>query len=248
MRHARTHKTSVFSHIIGVIGELMITAGLLIAGYIVWNVWWDSNQSAAVAQEQVKEFYESIPEAPKVAAELRTDDPPQIEAAGIGQTFGVLIVPKWYNKTQNTMPIREGTTSEVLDQAAAGHYVETAMPGEIGNFSLAGHRRTHGNSFRYINLLEKGDQVIVETKDTWYVYEVTDHEIVEPSAVEVIAPVPGKIGETATERLLTLTTCHSLTAGEWGNDHRWITHAKLIGWMDRSEGMPEQVLMEPGVL
>lgn len=226
----------------------MITAGLLIAGYIVWNVWWDSNQSAAIAQEQVVEFYESVPEAPRVVAEMRTDDPPPAPSAAEGDTFGVLVVPKWYNKTHNTMPIRQGTNDLVLDQAAAGHYIDTAMPGEVGNFSLAGHRRTHGNSFRYINLLEEGDQVIVETKDTWYIYEVTEYDIVTPDAVEVIAPVPNKPGEQPVERMLTLTTCHSLTAGEWGNDHRWITHAKLIGWMDRSEGMPEQVLMEPGVL
>lgn len=226
----------------------MITAGLLIAGYIVWNVWWDSNQSAAVAQEQVQEFYESVPEAPKVVAEMRTDDPPPVAAVKDGETMGVLVVPKWYNKTHNTMPIREGTSDFVLDQAAAGHYSETALPGEVGNFSLAGHRRTHGNSFRYINLLEEGDQVIVETKDTWYIYEVTEYDIVTPDAVEVIAPVPNHPGEQPLDRMLTLTTCHSLTAGEWGNDHRWITHAKLIGWMDRAEGMPEQVLMEPGVL
>lgn len=248
VKHAGQQKSSWFLGLIGVLGELMITAGLLIGGYIVWNVWWDSNQSAAVAQEQVQEFYETVPEAPKVKAELRTDEPPEVAPVGDGETFGVLIVPKWYEKTNNTMPIRAGTSDAVLDQAAAGHYSETAMPGEIGNFSLAGHRRTHGNSFRYINLLEKGDQVIVETKDTWFVYEVTEHEIVDPSQVEVIAPVPGKPGEEPTERMLTLTTCHSLTVGEWGNDHRWITHSKLIGWMDRSEGMPEQVLMETGVI
>ncbi len=229
----------------------MITVGLLIAGYLLWNIWWDSNQSAAVAQQHVQEFYEEVPPAPRVAAELITDEdkpPPPVEPVAPGETMGVLIVPKWYEKTNNSMPIRSGTSDWVLDQAAAGHYEDTALPGEVGNFSLAGHRRTHGNSFRYINLLEKGDQVIVETKDTWYVYEVTDYQIVTPDAVEVIAPVPNKPGEKPTDRLLTLTTCHSLTTGEWGNDHRWITHAKFVGWMDRADGMPEQVLKDPGVL
>lgn len=249
MRHAGTRKSSWLTSAVGVLGELMITAGLLIAGYIVWNVWWDSNQSAALAQEQVREFYAAIPEAPRVEAELITEgEPPVSEPVDHGQTMGVLIVPKWYNKTNNTMPIREGTTPDVLDQAAAGHYRDTAQIGEVGNFALAGHRRTHGNSFRFINLLEKGDQVIVETKDWWYVYEVTSHKLVLPTQTEVIAPVPDKPGEEPTERMLTMTTCHSVTAGEWGNDHRWITHGKLVGWMDRSLGMPEQVLMDPEVL
>jgi sortase A len=248
VRHANTRKSSGVAGAIGVLGELMITAGLLIAGYIVWNIWWDSNQSAAIAQEQVREFQETLTVAPEKVAELRTDAPPIEVGVAHGETFGVLIVPKWYNLTNNTMPIREGTTPDVLDQAAAGHYVETAMPGEIGNFSLAGHRRSHGNSFRYVNVLEEGDQIIVETRNTWYIYEVESHEIVDPSAIEVIAPVPGRPGEDPTERYLTLTTCHSVTVGEWGNDHRWITHAKFVGWMDRADGMPEQVLMEPGVL
>lgn len=248
MRHARDKQSDALTIFLGVLGELMITVGLLIGGYIVWNVWWDSNQSAAVAAQDVKEFYQSVEAAPAQEGEVVTKgDPPVIDPVPHGETFGVLIVPKWYGITNNTMPLKEGTTPDVLDLAAAGHYVGTAMPGEVGNFSVAGHRRSHGNSFRRIDILEKGDQVIVETKDTWYIYEVTGHEIVLPTQTEVIAPVPDKPGEIPTQRLLTMTTCHSVRVGEWGNDHRWVTHAKLVGWMDRSEGMPEQVLNDPGV-
>lgn len=239
----RRRRRSIGARIAGVIGELLITAGLLIIGYVGWQVWWDSNASVAVAQEQVQEFRAHIPvRVLEPAALLNTGEPPRVEPVGHGEVFGVLIVPKWYEKTNNDMPIREGTTPDVLDLAAAGHYTDTAMPGEIGNFAMAGHRRTKGNSFRFINLLEKGDQVIVETEHTWYVYEVYEHQIVTPDQVDVVAPVPGAPGEEPTRRLLTLTTCHSLSLGEWGNSHRWITHAELVGWMDRSAGTPEQVL------
>jgi sortase A len=248
VQHARDRKIGVGSIVLGVLGELMITAGLLIGGYILWNVWWDSNQSAAVAEKSVADFQGELEPAPRQAAEIKTEgDPPPVTQAITGDTFGILIVPKWYGITNNAMPLKEGTTPAVLDQAAAGHYENTAMPGEIGNFSVAGHRRSHGNSFRRIDLLEKGDQVIVETKDTWYIYEVTGHEIVLPNQVEVIAPVPGKPNEQPTERMMTMTTCHSVTMGEWGNDHRWVTHSKLVGWMDRADGMPEQVLNDPEV-
>lgn len=235
--------------VMGVLGELLITVGLLIGGYVVWNVWWDSNQSAAVAQEQVEEFYERVEPAPRQLGELITDGEPPVPApVGHGETMGVLIVPKWYEKTNNAMPIREGVTPDVLDLAAAGHYPETAQVGDLGNFSLAGHRRTHGNSFRFVNELENGDQLIVETADTWYVYEMTAEEIVTPDRIDVVAPVPGEPGQTPEKRLMTLTTCHSPSLGEWGNSHRWIVHAELVGWMDRSEGMPEQVLNYPGVI
>lgn len=242
----------ILTVILGVLGELMITAGLLIGGYLAWDLWWDSNASTAIANEHVAEFEQAIVAAPRVAGTVVTEgEPPPAKEEGKiaieGDTIGILIVPKWYGLTENKMPIRSGISDGVLNQAAAGHYPYTAMPGEVGNFSVAAHRRTHGNSFRFINKLVPGDQVIVETADTWYIYEVTSYDIVLPDQVEVIAPVPGHPGEVPVDRMLTMTTCHSPTTGEWGNSHRWVTHAKLVGWMDRADGMPEQVLTDPGV-
>ncbi|MEK8229161.1 sortase [Oerskovia sp. M15] len=131
-----------------------------------------------------------------MVAELRTDDPPVPEAAAEGETIGVLVVPRWYGKTNNTMPIVQGTTTALLNKAVAGHYTQTQQVGEVGNFALAGHRRTYGNSFRFVNELVPGDQVIVETATTWYVYEVTGHEVVLPSQIDVIAPVPNQPGSS----------------------------------------------------
>lgn len=232
---------------IGVLGELMITVGLLLGGYVLWNVWWDSNQSAAVAQQGVDDFYENLDEAPASPANSTPKTHPHRPAPADGDTIGVLIVPAWYDLTNNTMPIKQGTSNAVLDNAAAGHYDGTAMPGNLGNFALAGHRRTHGNSFRFVDRLEPGDHIVVETETTWYVYSVTQDYVVTPDQVDVIAPVPNDPGARPEERILTFTTCHSPSLGEWGNSHRWITHATFAGWMPRSEGMPEQVLNDPGV-
>ncbi|WP_142113141.1 class E sortase [Rarobacter incanus] len=243
-RHARPRRgRSVVSALVGLVGELLITAGILILGFVAWQVWWSSDEAAAVATSQVSQFRAQIPDPVLATTPLTTTGtPPVMDKVAPGETFGVLIIPKWYDKTDNDMPIREGTTQAILDQAAAGHYVHTVMPGDIGNFSLAGHRRTHGNSFRYINVLERGDQIIVETKTTWYVYEVKSHEIVTPDQTQVVAPVPNDPDAAPTERYLTLTTCHSPTLGEWGNSHRWVVHAKLVGWLDRDKGTPEQIL------
>lgn len=238
----------VGSAIVGGVGELLITAGLIIGLFVVWQLWWTSVEANNEAAQLVEEFQDTLPPAPEVAADLRTDDPPVPAKAAKGETTGVLIVPSWYGKTNNTMPIVEGTSLDLLDRATAGHYEHTQQVGEVGNFALAGHRRTYGNSFRYVNELVEGDQVIVETAEAWYVYEVTTHEIVLPSAIEVTAPVPNQPDVAPTERMLTLTTCHSLTLGEYGNDHRWITYATFVGWMPRADGMPEQVLENPGVV
>ncbi|MGW6005369.1 class E sortase [Oerskovia enterophila] len=231
----------------GVLGELLITLGVIFGLFVVWQLWWTTVQSNQAAQTIMTQFQETLPESPQVAGELRTDAPPVPEAVAEGETIGALVVPAWYGKTDNTMPIVEGTATRLLNKAVAGHYTQTQQVGEVGNFALAGHRRTYGNSFRFVNELVEGDQIIVETATTWYVYEVTGHEIVLPSQVDVIAPVPNQPGVEPTERLLTLTTCHSPTLGEFGNSHRWITYAKFVGWMDRADGMPEQVLNDPGV-
>lgn len=257
MRHQKSRERTaphehrrggVGSAIVGVVGELLITAGVVIGLFVVWQLWWTSVEANHEAAQLVESFQETLPPSPEVAAELRTDDPPVPAKAAHGETIGVLVVPSWYGKTNNTMPIVEGTTLDLLDRATAGRYPHTQQVGEVGNFALAGHRRTYGNSFRYVNELVAGDQVIVETAEAWYVYEVTGHEIVLPDAIEVTAPVPNQPGVEPTERMLTLTTCHSLTLGEYGNDHRWITYAKFVGWMDRADGMPQQVLENPGVV
>ena len=98
-----------------------------------------------------------------------------------------------------------------------------------------------------IDLLQKGDEIIVVTKDIWYVYTVTGHEIVDPSDVDVIAPVPDDPTSAPTQRMITLTTCNGSMTGEWGNDQRWIVHGTLSYWMPRSEGRPSSIVNDPEV-
>ena len=237
----------VFNGVLTGIGELLITAGLVVALFLCWQLWWTSIDANASAQAVATQFHDKQVESPKTEGTKHYDDPPVMDKAGYGETIGMLVVPKWYGVTNNNMPILEGTGSDVLDQAAAGHYPDTQQLGELGNFAIAGHRRTYGNSFRRIDLLQEGDEVVVSTASTWYVFTVTNHEIVQPEQVEVIAPVPDQPDAQPTERYITLTTCHGSTAGEFGNDQRWIVHAKFSYWMDRSEGRPASVLNDPGV-
>lgn len=251
-RHARTTAMrpghNIGRHIIGGVGELLITAGVVLGLFVVWQLWWTTVQAQGEAGTIMAQFRQDVAPAPRVEGELRTDEPPVPEPAAYGETTGVLIVPRWYGMTRNAMPIVEGVGLDLLDLAVAGRYPQSQRVGEIGNFALAGHRRTYGDSFRFINKLQTGDQIIVETGTTWYVYEVTSYEIVLPEQIEVIAPVPNQPGVEPTERILTLTTCTSPTLGEYGNSHRWITYATFTGWMDRADGMPAQVLADPGAI
>ncbi len=57
----------------------------------------------------------------------------------------------------------EGTRNEDL-RAGPGHYVDTQMPGEPGNFALAGHRIGTGAVFQHLDRLDACDAVVVETE------------------------------------------------------------------------------------
>lgn len=248
VRHGRApRRRGVLDIALTGVGELLITAGLVIALFLAWQLWWTGIAATAQAQEHASAFQSTQVESPRQEAQPHYDEPPPVAPVSHGQTVGMLIIPKWYGYTNNNMPILEGTTSDVLDQAAAGHYQTTQQVAEVGNFAIAGHRRTNGNSFRRIDLLEPGDEIVVATVDTWFVYTVTGHEIVEPSQSDVLAPVPRHPGAAPTDRTLTMTTCHSLSMGEWGNDHRWIVYATFSYWIPRSEGRPASVLSDPEV-
>lgn len=135
-------------------------------------------------------------------------------------------------------PIAQGTaTKEVLNKIGVGHYTGTALPGEIGNFAIAGHRMTYGAAFRDLDLLENGDQIIVETVDGWYTYRVDRTKIVKPTEVDVISPVPENPGVVPSERWMTLTTC----TPKWSAEKRLIVFALFDSFQPRWEGAPDVI-------
>ncbi len=95
----------------------------------------------------------------------------------------------------------EGTSASAL-RAGAGHYPSTPLPCEIGNVAIAGHRTTYGRPFHDLDLLQPGDQIILETPIGICTYEMnTPHFIVPPTQTDVVDNTPD-------EATLTLTTCH----------------------------------------
>jgi len=110
------------------------------------------------------------------------------------------------------VPVLEGTDLDVLGRGV-GHYAGTAQAGEVGNFALAGHRVTHGEPFRRLLELGKGDQVVVETGTAIYTYvldEPPQNLTVPDTAGWVLDPVPGRPAAQPTRALITLTTGQDL--------------------------------------
>ncbi|MDR2722507.1 MAG: sortase [Cellulomonadaceae bacterium] len=246
------------------VGWLLIVAAVVTAGRWGWDTfgttWW-------IQKDQHKEldsFALTLPSAPSEYGQLHTDfvkyPPPDMDLASVatGDPFGLLTIPRWqgqegvYGETlYNKILIKQGAKTQsgntaILNTAAAAHYIDTADPGQIGNFAISAHRRSYGDNFLRLNELEKGDFAVVETAGAWYVYQVLDHSIVLPSETYVInpdpyAPVDSDGTQQPTRRLITMTTCTLPNGSPWGNTRRWIVHGELYGWMEREAGVPPQI-------
>ena len=107
-------------------------------------------------------------------------------------------------------------------QRGPGHYPGTAMPGQDGNFAVAGHRVTYGRPFYHLDDVRPGDEVHVWDRDgAKHVYEVTGTEVVGPRDTWVLGHDPQGTGEPT----LTLTTCHP----RFSQRERLIMFAELAG-------------------
>ena len=83
-------------------------------------------------------------------------------------------------------PVVQGDGWEQLKKGVAQH-IGSADPGESGNIVLSAHDDVYGELFRNLDQLKPGDQVMLYTQQRQYVYLVDRTEIVEPTAVEVMA-------------------------------------------------------------
>ncbi|WP_412747469.1 class E sortase [Krasilnikovia sp. M28-CT-15] len=210
---------------IRVSGELMITFGvvvLLFAGYEVFG------NSAEVDAEQSSLGNELDQQWADPTVAPSTGPAKNAPAAPGKNLIGRLYIPK----LDKEWVVVNGVRPQDI-RYAPGHYPETALPGKVGNFSVAGHRIR--KIFWRLDELKKGDVVGVETRTDWFVYRVTNQEIVKPSAVEVVAPVPDKPGVKPTKALLTLTTCNP----KFNNYERLIVHAELVSSSKRDPGVAD---------
>lgn len=229
--------------IFGVIGELLITAGVIVLLFVVWQVGYSSIIEGRAQAGIVAELEEqlaagdgsalpALPESPVVP------DGPLLPGAtpnlADGALFAIIRVPRF--GVDWARPVYEGISPDTL-ALGPGHYPRTALPGKIGNMAIAGHRTTHGHPFFDIDALVEGDVIVIETRESYAVYRMVRSTIVRPTQSEVVAPVPQKPGAKATESWLTLTSCHP----KFSAAQRYITFAKLDRVVPRSAGAPPEL-------
>ncbi len=210
-----------------VVGEILITLGLVLLLFAVYEVYGKTaiiNSHQNQLDQQLQNSWTGPTPTPTTSGGGKS-------AAPLAPPPGDAVARLYIPKLKKHWVVVEGVSLKDI-RFAPGHYPGTALPGAIGNFAVAGHRVPA--IFWDLNEIQKSDTIVVETKDNWYVYTVTVNEIVTPHSVEVIAPTPDEPGVKASAAMLTLTTCNP----KWDNYQRMVVHAKLVSTTPHSAGAP----------
>jgi sortase A len=225
--------------VLGVLGDLLLTAGVVVLLFVGWQLWiGDAIIGAQFKSEAgaLTEEWAAAPTAPAPSPDTEAaspTEPPALAQPGNGEVFGVLRIPRLGPDYQ--FKLAGGVSASVtLDPIGIGHYPDTAMPGQQGNFAIAGHRGSHGAPFADLPSLRIGDAVVVETEGGWYTYRFRNLEYVRPDGVGVLLPVPQAADVQATDRLITMTTC----SPRFGSTERAIAYGVFESYTPRADGPP----------
>lgn len=244
------------------IGQTLITLGLVVLLFVVYEVW-ITNLFSRAENDRIAHKTEQVWESGKDTLPLPGSGSSTIP---IGTGIANIYLPRLGHDYHWT--IVEGVSQDELAKGP-GHYPHSQLPGQKGNFAVAGHRVGKGEPFLNVDKLRAGDAIVIETKSWWYVYRVlgapagsdpqksgTDvpysggtknvpgREIVDPSAGRVLLPVPNDQAvnkSDATTPLLTLTTCHPKFTAE----KRMIIHAALEGKVSALDAQKKHVKAMP---
>lgn len=227
----------------GVVGEVLITAGVIVLLYAVWQLWvgdliYGAERNAEgteLSQEWQQQYEEQNPQAAPTSPspEPVVAPPPVLAEPADGQQFAVMHIPRF--GADYAVPMAGGVTrARTLDPIGIGHYPGTTMPGEPGNFAVAAHRTTWGKPFNRIADLHVGDAIVVETPEGWFTYRFRTLQYVRPNQVEVLLPVPQAMDVPAGTAYITMTSCSPMYA----MTERIVAYGVFESFTPRAAGEP----------
>ncbi len=249
------------ARVVGAIGRLMMTSGVVILLLVAYQLWGTSLQTnraqgqladefAALAGEDAPAPTTSTTEAPSTTEGGRPETaPPQVAPTiappGEGDVIGSFRIPAiGRNSPYYTV---EGIKPAQLERGAA-HYPGTPLPGQAGNAAVAGHRTTYAAPLHDVDDLVPGDEIFFETVQGEFTYRVREIKIVEPEDTSVIQPQNATPENPAGDNLLTLTACHP----KFSAAQRIIVISELVGnpveKLAGQDEKAEEVLAEQGDL
>ena len=163
--------------------RLLILVGVLCLGYFLYTYAEATLYQTFEDRELDKILNEEVAPAPQAA-------PRRTFAAG--STVGRIEIPR----LGVSAVIKAGSDARTL-RLAVGYIPGTALPGDRGNFGLAGHRDTFFRKLRDIN---PDDEIRIVTTDGVFRYYVQRTSVVMPQDVWVLDPT--------NYPALTLVTCY----------------------------------------
>ncbi|MFI5959555.1 class E sortase [Cryptosporangium sp. NPDC051539] len=225
----RDEPESLIRRSIRTFGELLITVGLVVllfAGYEVYGKAYQVNADQDRLNSQLDQQWaaQAPPAETGTPSKAAAVDP--LPGEGVARLYIPKLGKKWV--------VVQGVTQADI-KLAPGHYPDSEMPGQVGNFAVAGHRMP--SIFWDLDKLQAGDTIVVETQTDWFVYAVTKNFITKPTNVSVVSANPQEPGQKPTEKLLTLTTCNP----KWDNYERMIVWAEQTKTQPHSAGTPAEV-------
>ena len=144
-----------------VVGEILLTVGILALLFAFYEAYWTNLESGKLQESAGQKLEEDWDDA--------RVNPRQKLTPELGEAFARMYVPAF--GSDFNFAVIEGTDEEDL-LAGPGRYVDSQMPGEAGNFAVAGHRVGKGAPFNDLGNLEVCDAIVVETFNSWDVYRV----------------------------------------------------------------------------
>jgi sortase A len=210
------------------VGEVLITLGLVVllfAAYEVYGKALQVNAEQGRLGNALDQQWEQ-PVAPATGGGTTAVVDKPIPGQGIARLYIPRLGKQWV--------VVEGVSLKDI-KLAPGHYPESQLPGQVGNFAVAGHRMP--SVFWDLDRMRNGDVIVAETRTGWFVYQVGKVHIIKPSQVSVKAANPDNPGAAATRKLLTITTCNP----KWDNYQRLVVQAELTRQQARSAGRPAEL-------
>jgi sortase A len=219
---------------------LLIVAGLAVLGYVGWQFWgttWVSHRTQErIVTEVQKDWDKDAGTTGETGSAHGAVEVPE------GDVTALIRIPRFGD--DYVVPVLEGTTDDVL-AAGYGHFEDSAEPGRVGNYALAGHRVTHGEPLRHMPDLRPGDRVIIETHRATYTYvlDTNPNDLIVPFTAGWVIdmfpknPQPGgpQPLQGHHQRLITLTTCSEL----FHTDNRMIAFGHLVRTVPVTAPRPE---------
>ncbi|WKD58328.1 Sortase family protein [Corynebacterium capitovis DSM 44611] len=140
-----------------VVGEALLTVGAVLLLFAFYEAFWTNLHSQRL-QSGAHEQLEGQWVNPRGTSE------PQL-----GDAFALLRIPAF--GADYAFAVVEGVDEASL-LVGPGHYPGTQLPGQPGNFAVAGHRVGKGAPFNDLGQLSACDAVVVETQTQWVTYRV----------------------------------------------------------------------------